>query len=143
MTTKEEFANMLNGRQYDKGMTREEKKLAKDSGLVVAIGASDDLLDLYGAINDEIPAFQGVEANFTSKGVYIEWMDKTEIKNLVSKGWTPPSTAFTIKAEWCPKNLDTSWRITSSLPYASFDIMEDDELFCRGCVFNLPSAEND
>jgi hypothetical protein len=35
-----------------------------------------------------------------------------------------------------------SWDSLSDAPLATFDIMEDDELFCRGIVFSLGTPEN-
>lgn len=49
-----EFANLIDGRQYDYRMfTKEELQLAKDNRIVIVTGASDDLVELEGAITDE------------------------------------------------------------------------------------------
>lgn len=49
-----EFATMLNGREYDyPQFTQEELRIAKDNGFVIVSGASDDLVELEGAITDE------------------------------------------------------------------------------------------
>ena len=55
--TKEEFAKMLDGRQYREEMTSNEEKLAESHVLLVCFGASDDLLELRGIIYDEFDAF--------------------------------------------------------------------------------------
>lgn len=42
-----EFANLIDGRQYDYRMfTKEELQLAKDNRIVIVTGASDDLVEL-------------------------------------------------------------------------------------------------
>lgn len=51
-----EFAAMLNGREYRREITKAEEKEAKAAGLIVAFGASDDNLELRGAVDDEIGA---------------------------------------------------------------------------------------
>lgn len=49
-----EFAAMLNGREYSYlQFTKEELQIAKDNGFVIVNGASDDLVELEGAITDE------------------------------------------------------------------------------------------
>lgn len=49
-----EFANLIDGRQYDYRMfTKEELQLAKDNRIVIVTGASDDLVELEGAITDK------------------------------------------------------------------------------------------
>jgi len=52
--TAAEFAEMLNGREYGNELTRNEEAMAKEYGLVVAYGASDDLMEFGGAICDEL-----------------------------------------------------------------------------------------
>ena len=55
-----EFANLIDGRQYDYRMfTKEELQLAKDNRIVIVTGASDDLVELEGAITDEGDCWEG------------------------------------------------------------------------------------
>jgi hypothetical protein len=138
MLTKEALAARLNGREYGKEITKAEGAEAKAAGLIVAFGYSDDNLELRGAMDDEVSAYDLCEIGVTA-GLIIVPKDDHDIDDpdeLIRKGWTPPKAVFTIKAEWCPDDLETSWRITSSLPYASFDVMEDGALFCRGIVID-------
>ena len=44
---------MLNGRSYRNEITSSEEKLAKENNLVVVYGASDDLVELAGAMSEE------------------------------------------------------------------------------------------
>lgn len=48
--TKEQLAEMLNGRQYGDETTPEIERLAKENGLCIAFGASDDLLEFRGSV---------------------------------------------------------------------------------------------
>lgn len=125
-----EFAAMLNGREYGSEITPSEIKLAKDSGLIVAFGYSDDNLELHGMVDDEVSAYDGTEV--------MVRLDKMEV---VGDDACPDCMerckSITINAEWSPKDPSASWLITSSEPFETFDIMEDGELFCRGCVIHV------
>jgi len=124
-TSVSELAAVLNGRQYRSEITPSEEKLAKASGLVVAFGASDDLLELRGAANDEVGAWDGAKIWVSPDGS-------------VSNRKKPDT--IVVKASWCPDGFDGSWLIQPIVIFAPFDIMEDDELYCRGAVFALPKA---
>ena len=51
--TKEELAELLNGRQYREEITSDEEKIAYENGLIVIFGASDDLTIFKGIIDTE------------------------------------------------------------------------------------------
>lgn len=85
--TLKEFAKILDGREYLHEITKEEEALAKELGFVVVFGYSDDNAELRGAIDDEIGCYDG--------GV------------LEHDGL--PSIIY---ADWCPKDIDCSWRMT-------------------------------
>lgn len=134
------LAAALNGREYRNEITRDEAAQAKAAGLLVVYGASDDLTEFDGAICDEAGAYGSETHRIThSLEIYRERDDEEE---LVREGWSPPAILLTVRAEWCPDDLDCSWRITSSAPFASFDIMEDGELYCRGCVVDLTQLQS-
>lgn len=109
--TKEQLAARLNGRQYGDEITRAEEQLAKENGLVVIFGASDDLCEMRGAINDEFDCYDGGEI---------------ECEDYSGK----------LRAIWCPEN-GGSWGYETNLPYATFNIYEDSELYCVGIVVEL------
>lgn len=109
--TKEQLAERLNGRQYGREITREEEKLAKESGLVVIFGASDDLCEMRGVIDDEFGCYDGGE---------IDCEDY-------------PGE---LQAIWCPAS-GGSWGYETDLPHADFNIYEDDMLYCVGIVVDL------
>jgi hypothetical protein len=136
---KEQFAGTLNGRQYRKEITQEEHKLAKENGLLICFGASDDLIELRGIIYDEVGAYDGGTALIVQKkGGVIDTMSESDFKELQEimddneLDFDLPKVE--IVAEWGPSDLDCSWLIKSDLPHATFDIMEDGELYCRGIV---------
>lgn len=113
--TEEQLAARLNGRQYGDEITRAEEQLAKENGLVVIFGASDDLCEMRGAIDDEFDCYDGGEI---------------ECEEYSGK----------LRAIWCPKN-GGSWGYETDLPHAGFNIYEDDILYCVGIVVNLKKCQ--
>ena len=109
MTTKE-WAQRLDGRRYREEITKEEEQQAKEDGVVIALGYSDDLLELFGVINQEVSAWEGVDFGF----VKAEWCPRGQLGEIY-----------------------TSWLITSKFPYENFNIYEDDELYCIGAVIKI------
>ena len=134
--TKEELASRLNGREYGDEMTVSEEAEAMSAGLVVVFGASDDLCEFRGAIDEEMDACDGGKFYLHRDGILSnpdsEECDKCR-KNIVA---TQKKCAH-VEAMWCPKELETSWAMKTDLPCSTFDIMEDGELYCRGIVFNV------
>ena len=65
-----EFATMLNGREYGcPQFTQEELRIAKDNGFVIVSGASDDLVELEGAITDERGCWEGGTISVKAMGM--------------------------------------------------------------------------
>jgi hypothetical protein len=138
---KEQFAELLNGRQYRDEITEQEEKLAKENGLLVCFGASDDLLEFRGLVNEEVGAYDGGSAFLVKKrGGKIDVMseyDFTEVQEIMDdKELDFELPKVEVVAEWSPDDLECSWRIKSDLPHATFDIMEDGYLYCRGIVID-------
>lgn len=137
--TKEELAAMLNGRPYRNEITKEECALAKESGLVVVYGASDDLIEFSGAINDEAGAGEDFEILFTKDGKFPSDDLIDQIKDELGEDFMPSLNK--IMTIWCPEdaedNVIASWAYQTDIPHAKFDIMEDGERYCIGIVFNI------
>lgn len=122
--TKKELAEKLNGRQYGDSF----KDVMEDtmaSGLVIVTGASDDLMEFQGVIEDEGGCFDGGEVYFDKNGVS---QDGTERANM-------------IEALWCEgTNVDgcqATWSYKTDIPHETFEIWEDEELYCIGLVFSI------
>jgi len=135
--TKEELAGILNGREYGNETKSNEAEIAKENGLVIVYGASDDLMEFEGAIYDEIGCHDGGSAYLSAEGEII----KEEELKFYKKKSIP---FFQIDAVWCPKNengeIICSWIIDAeSIETAGFEIFEDGELYCKGIVFDLKS----
>jgi hypothetical protein len=139
--TKEQFAQILNGRQYRNEITNHEQAIAKEHNLLVVYGASDDLMEFAGVIDDEIGAWDGTVAIIFKglKGWQVTTEeDLAELKDqLEEKGIEFKHRTHEIEAEWSPSDPECSWLIKTELPNAPFDIMEDGELYCRGAVIDL------
>jgi hypothetical protein len=141
MTSAKELAARLNGREYGNEITKEEEAEAKQNNLVVCFGYSDDITEFRGAIDEECGAGDDASHEFfwhsrTSKFRVIT--QREDYNNLIANGWVPPKIWFSVRVEWCPDDVKTSWRLTSSIPYESFEIYEDGDLYCIGCVFEAP-----
>ena len=136
---KEELAKLLNGREYRSEMTREEEKQAKENDLLICFGASNYHLGLRGIIYDKIDAWGGGTASIVlKKDNKIDLMngcDSESIQDLFEEN----DLAFNlpivkIEAVWWPDDNEPSWVIKSKIPHASFDIMGNKRVYCRGIV---------
>lgn len=146
MNTKE-WAEKLNGREYCNEITREEERQAKEDGIVIVYGASDDLMEFGGAIHDEVGAYDGGTAFVSPEGLF-------NIDKECPEGgrYTIDDCSFLrgkrdscvpIEAVWEPESMDgASWLMEAPehLSHEHFDIMEDGALYCRGLVFRLADA---
>ena len=140
----QEFASMLNGRQYSNEMTKQEEAQAKELGFVVIFGCSDDLCELRGAIDDEVDCYDGGEFSINSAGIVA----RPDCDCEHARKWHNQqfASAAAIEVVWCPRNqndeVEMTWgyRLPESIPHATFDILDDEEHYCRGVVFELKSV---
>lgn len=128
-----ELAKLLNGRQYRHEITKEESLIAAASGLVVIYGYSDDNIEFNGAMTDEIGMWKGGSISINKKDLSI-----SKVRNRKELS-IPPSEGETIviAADWYKSGTDYSWYLSTDVPHECFDIMEDDEKFCRGLVIQI------
>ena len=122
-----EFAEKLNGRQYRNEITSQEIAFAKQNGIVVVFGASDDLIEFEGAICDERDAYNGETFWIAQNGVVYNCINKEKSN----------AHLFRLEAIWCPKDTSYSWGYETDIPHETFTIMEDNEHYCKGIVFYL------
>jgi len=140
--TKEELADKLKGRGYTHEITHSEEDAAKEAGLLVIFGASDDLVELRGAIEEELSAYDGTTVLLGRDGNLIVPVDREDegvlIKySLLDVARKRASAAHTIRALWCKEKDGPCWTFETDLPHATFNIMEDDDFFCRGIVIDM------
>ncbi len=134
--TKESLAALLNGREYCNEITAAEEADAMAAGLLVIFGSSDDLTELRGALYDEAGAYGGATHRIDAKGLVPDWDsvdhdDEDECADYFAR----KNGGFEVEAKWAEG--DYSWVIEASVPYAPFDIVEDNEKYCRGIVIDL------
>jgi hypothetical protein len=135
--TAKQLAAQLNGREYPFNLTEEEVKICKGSNLVVVFGASDDLCEIRGVIEDEVGCFDGGDILLDKKGVLASWDEVKEDEDLAAKYLKRKAGKFhTITAGWC-KESGYSWTYATKVPHDTFEIMEDGEHYCRGMVIAL------
>ena len=129
--TPKELAQQIHGREYGRRaqLTPEEAEAAGDSGLVVVYGASDVLVELEGAIEDE---YGTNTLYFTREGLLVnDCEDGCPYFEKVLEKATP------IEPKWNGGPGGPAWTFQTAIPHETFDIMEDGEVFCRGIVFAL------
>lgn len=127
----EGFARHFHGREIGFEVNPSEEVALKAAGMVAVFGYSDDCTEFRGAIRDE--AWLG-EMNITPKGKILD-ADKLEaLESLVADGTIDvmPPLGF-INADYGANGHTYE----TTLPHATFDIMEGSGLYCRGIVFRL------
>jgi hypothetical protein len=131
------LAALLTGREYRHEITREEEAQAKAAGLVVAFGASDDLLELRGSIHDEAGAYDGGKVRVDKEGLIpsFEDVDRDDEEEL-RRYFKRENSGIEVEAAW-EGEPGYSWIIKASIPHETFEIVEDGEPYCRGVVFHL------
>lgn len=132
--TKEEFAALLNGREYGNEITSDEYTQAKALGLVVLFGYSDDNMEFRGAINDEIGCFDGRTVLIDKDGL-LPSRESIDDDDELEKFFPRRRAAKEIEAIWDKDGY--SWTYKTDIPHAIFDIIEDGEKYCRGIVFAM------
>lgn len=140
----EQLAQKMNGREYGEEITKEECREAKEAGLVVVFGASDDLMEFRGAIYDELGAWGGTTAIVTLDGHLL--CEPDEDAEMTYREWNErqrheSSGAAKIEALWCAEKdsegRNVCWTFKTQIPHHEFFIFEDGQTFCRGIVFAL------
>ena len=129
--TKKELAEKLNGTEYAgfRIFSEEILREAKESGLVIVYGASEDLMEFEGAFTDEGGCFCGGTVYFDLNGVSQDEEEKR----------------YSIYAKWC-KDVDeegnpATWSYETDIPHETFKIWEDGDLFCIGLVFSIEDIQ--
>jgi hypothetical protein len=143
--TVQEWAKKLNGIEYPANELDTFNRELEADGIIAAYGASDDLLEFRGVIDDEIGAWEGTVVKIAQrdKGQYIIF-DEEENRDSAEFNKKEIAAMKKVRAIWCPKDGDdiyASWEIDINVPYKNFDIMEDGELYCRGILFEAKELD--
>lgn len=133
-----EIAEILDGIEYRCDIDPMDLKYAKDNGAVIVFGASDDLMEFRGAIDDEAGASGGSPIYFNQYG---------EIENACANSFCPYFDRFihrntsTITPIWDSEGY--SWTYETDIPHETFDIFEDGRKYCRGIVFSIDDVKEE
>lgn len=140
--TAKELAAALSGREYGMEISREEEQAAKEAGLVVVYGYSDDYAELRGAIDTEIGAYEGATIYIGKDGL-IDDPTCSDTEYCTCPYFVAVrNAAKAIKAIWHDAG-GPCWTFETDIPHETFTIMEDGEPFCVGIVFSTEEVEND
>lgn len=133
--TRDEAAKQLDGNQYTKEGSKELFEAMKAAGLVAVFGASDDLIEFRGAVDDEGGAWGGATAYLTNAGLLANDCDNDNCPHFAQL----KRRAATIDAKWGERGF--SWTYETAIPHAKFIIKEDGENYCEGIVFALADVQ--
>lgn len=133
--TAKELAAELSGREYGMEISLGEEQEAKAAGLVVVYGYSDDSVELRGAIDAEVGAYDGTTI-YIGKGGLIEDPRCDNAEECTCPYFTAVrDNAKKIAAVWC--GGEATWTFETDIPHETFTIFEDGEPFCIGIVFSM------
>lgn len=131
-----ELAQQLNGIEYPCRINKELIQQAKEDGLVIVYGASDDLMEFDGAFRSELDAYNGTTAYITSDGLLVNHCDDDDCPYFGKA----KKAAVKIKAVWSDDE-GPCWSFETSIPHETFEVVEDGEPYCRGIVFALADVK--
>ena len=106
------IANELNGLQYGVEIPSDILSKAKDNHIFIVYGHSDDLVIVEGAFSEEHDIYDDELINVAG----------CSIKPIYDSGYY-------------------MWRFECDSKHESFDIMENDEYFCRAIVIDLNDVD--
>lgn len=128
--TAQVFAANLTGREYGRVPNVADCKIAKENGLVIIFGASDDLFEIAGALENERDAYEGGTFYLNRSGL-VEFPPDIDCE----------TAALKITAVWRDEgNPCWTYKLESPVgefPHETFRIMEDGEVYCEGVVLRL------
>lgn len=130
-----EFAVGLDGVEYGYEFHNDGKR-AKDLGFVIVFGYSDDNTEFEGAIKEEAGSYEGATIYLDEIGIFEECGCEC------SHSVFAKEKCKTIKAVWHDEG-PIAWTYETDIPHATFDILEDGEVWCRGIVFNIKSLRQE
>jgi hypothetical protein len=134
----QKFADRFNGREYGEELTIDDARELMEANCVAIFGASDDLVELRGAIDDELGAYEGLDFLIVQnlrKNNELECIEATDFDSDAADKFL---VQCKVSANWCPSGTDLSWKITdNSQQSASFVIKEGSDHYCQALVIAL------
>lgn len=134
-----EWAEKLNNIEYPADEIWDMRKELENDGVVVVYGASDDLIEIEGAIIDEYPAYVE-ETYYWSGNGFISNDRINEFLDYIDDEYREFYPLFRNNKEqsWIrtKPGKDCQFEYETNIPCEWFNVMEDGELYCKGFVFN-------
>ncbi len=109
-------------------------------GLVIVYGASDDLMELEGAIHDEFCCYGRGIALVDKQGLLSRLDAELDEEPDSEEISLRKKAAREIEPRWC-KEPGIRWTYRTTIPHATFHVMRDGEVECRGIVFSLSDLD--
>lgn len=139
--TPKDLAATLDRREIGNEVSKETEALAKEAGLVIVFGASDDLMEFRGAINDEVGSYHGTEVRVDWSGIvpaFEELLDggSHDLKDKLRDYFRREGHGKVIEALWDTEE-SYAWTYKTDIPHETFDVLEEGQPWCRGIVFRL------
>lgn len=108
--------------EYPVEIPKEILEEAKNKGIVIVYGSSDDLMEFDGAIYDEVGAYEGGECFVNGRGITEDGGKR-------------------IEALWHDEG-NPCFTYMTDIPHETFYVWEDGEKYCVGIVFDLGKVES-
>jgi len=134
--TKELLALALHGREYPFDLSADEQAQAKAADLVVIYGSSDDSFEARGAITGQQYVYDHSTVLIDTKGLLPERDnidDDAELRDFFAR----ETLAKKVEAIFASVAPEPAWTYSTTIPHATFEIMEDGEVYCRGIVISM------
>lgn len=114
---------------------------AKENGIVIVFGCSDDLMEFRGAIYDEAGGYGGVTVSLTQDGIFEipSCFECEECKYLKEA----QKRAVQITSIWNDLDGEYLWTFKTDIPHEKFDVLDEGEKFCRGIVFYVEDLKKE
>lgn len=125
-----ELVGMIGTLGYREEASKEAIEFAKENGIVIVWGESDDLIEFRGAIYEEGDCYDGGDFYINQEGLFEDDCDCKYAKKA-------KENYIKLSAIWCGKDTEWSWSYKIEVPHETFEIMDDDEKYCQGIVFYL------
>jgi hypothetical protein len=141
----EQIHKLCDGIQYSRHIPDEAEKLAKENGIVVIVGGSDDLMYAYGAesyLTDYCEHSEGWDGCDLAKDASDKQLKK-EAKQLGLKiFWcgTIEKTGETIDGYNIDESGAFSYKVADNIEHLNFKVMEDKDVYCTGIIIKLPDG---
>ena len=119
--------------KWIEGQPKTVAEYAKENGVVFVFGASDDLFELRGAIDDEVEAYDDTRVLLDQSGLVHNKCGNDKCPYFADI--SVHAMAY-ITALWCEGD-EYSWTYNTNIAHEEFDVLEDGKKYCRGIVFTM------